>query len=72
MTEKSNLKYQKELSESVCRQEIHLAKMSLEARDLLKAGYSGHAVDGYKWQASMLIQHLENAMRHAVNMDGFG
>jgi len=55
-----------------CKQEVQLAKMAIDARHLLGLGYCGHGQDNYRWQASMLVPHLENALRHAkeLSVDG--
>lgn len=53
-----------------CRQEVHLAKMAVDAAELLALGYSGHGYYNYLWQKSMLIPHLENALRIAQRISG--
>lgn len=61
-------KYEYESKLSICEQEIHLAGMALNARKLLDMGYSGHGMNSYEWQASQVVEKLENALRLAKDL----
>ena len=66
------LKYERERTESACKQEIQMVVMAMEARTFLGLGYHGHGIENYRWQASGLVPHLEKAIQLAktLSVDG--